>query len=177
MIVPIPKSCALWIIIIVVFIIAFPFSLILLFILAIFFIIKFVNDDKRNEFIQAINNKDEKKVRELLQQGVDVNKIYEDSVTALINASIYGCSGIVQLLLKHGAIVDMVDHNGNPAILHAVNYGHIAVVELLFKGGADPFFKHRNGATLIDLAVRKKRNDIFELILDYRSKKEQKQAK
>jgi len=76
-------------------------------------------------------------VRDLLDQGVDVNAVTEGNATPLHYASDKGHEAVVALLLDRGADVNAVnDYNDTP--LHwASAKGHAAVAALLLDRGAD----------------------------------------
>ena len=104
---------------------------------------------------KAVEDKDEKKLNYLIEQGIDVNKRSKDSkdtVLHLIAAQINGGSvhdvkvnlRMAKALIKAGADVDLKNNFGNTPL-------HIAVdseksdrkfIELLLKRGADIFLKN-----------------------------------
>jgi hypothetical protein len=70
-------------------------------------------------------------IRDLLELGTNVNARDENDSSALIIASRYGHSKIVQLLLAHRANLNIVDASGKTAFGWALQNGHTDIVDLL----------------------------------------------
>ena len=77
------------------------------------------------------------RVRQSLQQGLDVNKADAEGRTALMMAAFDGYTEVVELLVEHGAEVDLCDGAGRTALMYAASGPFPQTVELLIKGGAD----------------------------------------
>ena len=75
-------------------------------------------------------------VKELLQNGADVNKQDTDSFTALHAAAQDGYRETIKELLTNGADTEVKDVIGRTALRLAVKDGHSATVELLLSWGA-----------------------------------------
>ena len=73
--------------------------------------------------------------------------------TALMCASFYGHSEIVQLLLNAKAKPDLQTENGETALHLAALRGYPDVVQLLLEYGADPNISNRQGETAIYAAA------------------------
>ena len=78
------------------------------------------------------------RVRQGLEQGVDVNAAGQDGRTALQLAAFDGHSRIIELLLERGAKVDVVDVSGRTALMYAATGDNVESVQLLLQAGADP---------------------------------------
>ena len=76
-------------------------------------------------------------VQNLIEAGADLNAKDADCMTALMYASMKGCTEIVRLLLSAGAEVDAKEDYGWTALLFAANYGYPEIVQLLLQAGAD----------------------------------------
>ena len=94
-------------------------------------------DSDVNDLYVASLDGDERTVRSLLEQGMDVNAKGGMDNTALQAASARGRLKIVQILLDHGADVNIQGgHYGN-ALQAATMEGNIPVVRLLLERGAN----------------------------------------
>ena len=87
--------------------------------------------------ISATMNKDENKVKHLLQVGVNVNTMTSHGLTALEEAALNGCTKIAILLIEAGADVNVLGLSGDTALMLAVRKGNLRMAEVLIKAGAD----------------------------------------
>jgi bla regulator protein blaR1 len=87
--------------------------------------------------VEAADEGDLGGVRELLDQGADVNAAVDGDGSALIVAAREGYLQLVRLLLDRGADVNLaVSGDGAPLIM-AAREGHLAIVRLLLDRGAE----------------------------------------
>ena len=94
--------------------------------------------DMTRELLQAIENDDAQKVRELLTSGVDLNFEDDDGDFPLYVASWRGNKEIVELLLANGANANYeADAYFYTALMVASGAGHADIVRLLLKHGAN----------------------------------------
>jgi len=77
------------------------------------------------------------RVRQSLQQGLDVNKADADGRTALMMAAFDGYTEVVELFVEYEAEVDLRDGAGRTALMYAASGPFPQTVELLIKSGAD----------------------------------------
>lgn len=90
------------------------------------------------ELLQAIENDDVQKVRQLLTSEVDLNFEDDDGDFPLYVASWRGNKEIVELLLANGADVNYeADAYFYTALMVASGAGHADIVRLLLKHGAN----------------------------------------
>lgn len=136
----------------------------------------------------------------LIQNGADINKKNFAGRSALIDACDYDMIDVVNRLLETGKcdvnITDRVGNNalsfvrgpqildtlvlhgidlntqnkwGQTPLMHLINIGDIILIEKLLSYGADPNIADNNGRTPLGLTNRR-RQDIIDLLLDYRAK-------
>jgi len=89
------------------------------------------------QLIESAFHGDMRKIRLLLDEGLDVNETTTDGVTALRMASQEGHTEVVKLLLDRGADVNAKDASGVTALLMASHKGHTEIVKVLIDKGAD----------------------------------------
>jgi ankyrin repeat protein len=98
-------------------------------------------------------------LKQVLDQGVNVNAQDTEGVTALMIASVLGHKEAVEFLIANGAEINTKGKNGITALFAASYMGHFAVVELLLDRGASDL-------KALPIAVRAGHNKIVTLFLD-----------
>ena len=88
-------------------------------------------------FLPSARRRNPKKLRQLLDDGANIERRNQMGETALMQASMCGRLQCVQLLLDRGAKINAIDKNGNSAISYASMYGHIDILKLLLDHGAN----------------------------------------
>ena len=102
------------------------------------------NNERLNELSYAIKNGDKQKVKDLLENGVDVDNKIDGEISAICDdtpltlAISKGRTEIVKLLLEYGADADYrtSEYYDTPLML-AARKGHTEIVKLLLEYGAD----------------------------------------
>lgn len=95
------------------------------------------------------------RVRQLVDEGCDVNLPDTETVTLLHWAAINNRTEIVKYLLEKNAKADAIGGDLNATPLHwATRQGHLASVVLLMNAGADPQIKDAEGCSAIHLAAQ-----------------------
>jgi len=93
------------------------------------------------------------RVKQLIENGFDVNKRDEENVTLLHWASINNRQEIVKYFLEKGAIIDAIGGDLKSTPLHwATRQGHLNMTVLLIKNGADPSILDGEGCNCLHLA-------------------------
>ena len=110
--------------------------------------------DLNSQFIEAVENDDADKLRELLRSGADVNLQNEQGLSALVAMAMFNRVDVVDALLDAGAEVDSRDRLGRTALYWAAGGGHNDTVRLLVRRGADVTLMTRDQQTPLMQASR-----------------------
>jgi ankyrin repeat protein/formylglycine-generating enzyme required for sulfatase activity len=92
------------------------------------------------ELFNAANNGDLAQVKQLIEEGADVNSVNKTGITALMRASQQGHLDVAKFLVNNGADVNAAATgglNGFTALMFASMNGHSDVVKFLVDKGAD----------------------------------------
>ncbi|MDD5773688.1 MAG: ankyrin repeat domain-containing protein [bacterium] len=116
--------------------------------------------------ISAAEKGDINTVKQLLDQGADINVKDRNGITALITAVWNSYTEIVKLLLEKGADVNAKDDYGRTVLMKAVEDGNIEIIKLLMDKGADINKKDIDGNTALILAGSFNRLEAVTLLLE-----------
>jgi ankyrin repeat protein/CRP-like cAMP-binding protein len=95
-----------------------------------------LKDDQVARILFAASRGDCTTITWMCDQGFDPNSADYDGRTALMVASVKGCTEAVQKLLEYCADPNLVDVNGSTALFEAVRNGHENTMETLIEAGA-----------------------------------------
>ena len=130
-------------------------------------------DASKNPLLTAVGFGDLERVRELVEEGIDVNMASNTTnFTALQLAAGVGCFPIVQYLLQHGADKNKADNNGHTALFLAAGKGCLTVVKSLVEQGADKDKASTNGASPLYLAAKNGHFPVVQCLVDYGADKD-----
>ena len=87
--------------------------------------------------MRAALDGDTESVKELINQGADINRRDDDGRTALMFAVINRHYETMKLLLEHGADVNATSKQGGTALMGAAMDGELSMVQALLDKGAD----------------------------------------
>lgn len=128
---------------------------------------------KNEQFLSAVDSGDVPRVKQLLQQGGNVNTRARSGLTALSLAVIRGYDEIALLLMAHGASLDARDRSGDrqqmspgySPVHYAAIYGRTQVLAKMLEQGVSPNLRDKNGRTLLMLSAENGRTDTVRLLL------------
>lgn len=110
-------------------------------------------DYKDFDIVKATQFGASERVRELVEEGFDVNTPDNDTVYLLHWAAINNRREIIKYLLEKGADVTKRGGDLQSSALHwSVRQGHLASTVLLLKAGADPTLQDAEGCACLHLA-------------------------
>lgn len=118
--------------------------------------------------MKAVNSNNVALVRDLIQQGTDVNELDANQDAPLVIAAYKGYTDILQLLLEAGADVKAVDPGMKATALHAAAYaGRTEAAKLLIQYHIDidkqgPY----NGYTALHDAIWQGHEAIAKVLID-----------
>jgi ankyrin repeat protein len=105
-------------------------------------------------------------VRDLIQQGVDVNAVDRDAGwSPLFYSAAQGYELITQLLIAAGADVNFTAKNGQTALFQATSWGHLEIVNCLINAGANVNHIEKDGFTALMGAVGRGNAAVLEALL------------
>ncbi len=134
----------------------------------------------RERLIRAVTNGDYAQVKQLIENGWDVNYQGFDKHTALVEAADKGHVKIVELLIASGADVNAKNYDGWSALHAAALGGHLEVAKTIVKNGGDVFAIGSRGIsiqkTAREVAGAQEIADYLQLVEDFYAVNEKKMA-
>lgn len=138
-----------------------------------------LNAHNKHDIFRAIENNDITVVRELLNQGADVN-ITADKYEGfffeswscskpLTFASQLGNIDIIELLLAHDADIEGATNDGDTALITASRYRRLDVIEILLKHGANINAQNKQGKTALMIAVTTASEYFVSVLLEHKA--------
>eukprot|EP00746_Dinoflagellata_sp_MGD_P010761 gnl/MRDRNA2_/MRDRNA2_122354_c0_seq1.p1 gnl/MRDRNA2_/MRDRNA2_122354_c0~~gnl/MRDRNA2_/MRDRNA2_122354_c0_seq1.p1 ORF type:complete len:1549 (+),score=324.85 gnl/MRDRNA2_/MRDRNA2_122354_c0_seq1:93-4649(+) len=123
----------------------------------------------RDEFRDAINNFDNVRIEQMIEEGASVNEwlreqTYEFLTMPLSWAIQAGSLPIAKVLLEHGALINGVDASGATALHHAAENGDFQACQWLCESSANLQAQDTEGLTPLDWARRADNNHIISFL-------------
>lgn len=123
------------------------------------------------DIFDAAEAGDIRRVKELIDQGVDVNKPTDemlgiDHKTPLYLAAINGHTDIVQLLIANGADINLLNEYGETTLHKAAEEGNEGAVTMLLDMGAKLNLQDCDGLTPLLAAAQWGKTAIVRILLD-----------
>lgn len=107
-----------------------------------------------------------KKVKELIENGANVNETNEHGSSVLRHAVFNQNFDIIKLLIEKGADVNARDQNGDFLLNDAVGKENLKVIEFLIEKGAKVNEKNEDGTSVLLNAVFFQNFDVIKLLID-----------
>ncbi len=127
-------------------------------------------DKQPMDFFNAIRSGNEKKIRELIREGVPVDIRDKKGKAGIVAAIEKGQNGIVRILLENGADPNESYFKSSDADLfvYAMHLGNFEAAELLLRRGARGNFNHRfkGGKSAMMIAIEKERLVLINLLMN-----------
>ncbi len=105
-------------------------------------------------------------VRELLDNGADVDAVNNDHENSLIAAAKNGHLEIINYLIEHNADINIKDKIGYGVLHAAAGFGHLAVLEIIFPLCREKDFPDIFGNTPLIYAAMYGHNNIVAFLLE-----------
>ena len=118
------------------------------------------------ELHRAAKKGDAKKIKALLDLGVDINYEGSSGCTALHLATDCGHEAVVRVLLDNGADPRAKSSEGRTPLHSAARTGHTAVVRLLLEKGVDVRAKDPTGSTALHIAAYNGQESVVQILLE-----------
>ena len=117
------------------------------------------------ELIDAVEDGDALKLKELLAVGADINvKDDRDGYSLLHFAAFYDDTEALKFLIDAGANVNAKENEGRTPLHLAAERGNIESVELLLKAGSDINAKNEHGDTALQMALNGFQPEVVEVL-------------
>lgn len=120
------------------------------------------------EIMAVAQSRNINKIRDMIENGADINCQNKFGYTALMVAAMYN-SDVVPVFLDYGADTDISNQSGWTALMHAVQNSNLKSIQYLVQAGADLEKKESGlGRTALTIACTppNKNQDIVKLLLE-----------
>lgn len=125
-----------------------------------------IHSNGKTALMVAAKNGDSDRVRQLIEQGADVNRANNNGGTSIMYAALSGNPETVTVLLRHHADVNLPARNGWTALMVASAKGYFDVAKILLDNGAEPNQADIYSWTPLMRGVYENRTRIVSLLLE-----------
>ena len=121
------------------------------------------SEQLNNELLEAAQNNDVPRVKELLDAGADVNCQTQDGWTPLLKAAVHYVE-LTKILIEHGADPNIASNKGYTPLHRAAGHGNSTVVLALLDAEADVLAKDDFGQTPHKIALHEGRDEMADML-------------
>jgi hypothetical protein len=121
-------------------------------------------DTAADRLVAAAEAGDLESVRQLLDEGTDVDATTASGITALMMAAHGGHLSLVRYLLARRADLNAQTKNGVTPLIAAAKEGHLDIVNLLLERGARTDLTLANGQNARDIALDEGHRDVADAV-------------
>ncbi|WP_422135608.1 ankyrin repeat domain-containing protein [Endozoicomonas sp. ALD040] len=121
-------------------------------------------------FYLACLNGDLDQVERSLAEGVNVNAVMTNGLTALMLASGWGHTDVVERLINAGVNLNAALSDGTTTLFIAAQMGHTYCVKLLIEAEANLNVRASDGATPLAIAIKMGNTDSMKLLINAEAK-------
>lgn len=134
-------------------------------ILTFIFIFTSCSQYSEDDLHQAIKQNDIKRLKQILDAGIDVDAANQDNQSPLMVAAYLGNIDVLKLLLKSGASINLTDETGRSPLIYAISGGKIKSVSELLYQGANVNQTDAKGNSPLHYAAKLNNHSIVSLLL------------
>lgn len=120
-----------------------------------------------DDLLKAVNADDISRIKDLINEGLDVNGMNERGWSALMIAASKGNMEILKLLIENGAALDDKNHQGGQtALIFAAHWGHADVVRHLIAKGANLNMQMDDGWTALIDSISRDNLEVAKILIE-----------
>ncbi len=127
---------------------------------------KLGGDKMTTELLEAADQQDPEKVKELIEQQADLNAQDSEGRTAIMIATYHHDPYTVKALIDAGADLTIQDNMQNNCFLYAGAEGYLDILQLAIEAGVDTTITNRYGGTALIPAAERGHIEIVEELLE-----------
>lgn len=118
-----------------------------------------------NDLLKAVDGDDISLVKDLLDEGLDVNGKNKNGWSAMMIAASKGNMEILKLLIEKGAAADQKNLQGQTPLIFAAHWGHADVVSLLIEQGVNVNLQMNDGWTALIDSISMDHTEVAEILI------------
>ena len=118
-----------------------------------------------SDLLKAAGGDDISQVKDLLDEGLDVNGKNKNGWSALMIAASKGNMEMLKLLIEKGAAVDEKNAQGQTPLIFAAHWGHADVVRLLIEQGVNVNLQMNDGWTALIDSIGMDHTEVAKILI------------